>query len=316
MGAWGAGLYANDTTCDVKDIYMGYLMSQLSDEESHEKTMEKFREYLGTDEEPLFWYALADTQWRVGRLRPEVRAHAIEWLDRNGGLEFWEESASKGAGWKKTMAALRERLDSPMPARKTVRAPRPVDENPWQLNDVYAYQFHTEASKERGCYGKYMILQKIGEGRRLLADVCMRIQVLDKMFDELPSLDDIDGLRILPLDLPYRDNISKPMERYSTILPKDPIWMSVVIIAGNYRNYPRKYLTFLGNKPGPVNRSGYHDAGWNNVEDWLYKYYTLWQNKSYDTLEDGVFDYQQTEEDLELGERCTKEERERRRRGK
>lgn len=32
MGAWGSSLYANDTTCDVRDTYMNFLQEQLSDE--------------------------------------------------------------------------------------------------------------------------------------------------------------------------------------------------------------------------------------------------------------------------------------------
>ena len=58
MGAWGAGLYANDSTSDVRDTYMGLLRDQLSDEQAFEKTMEQNRDFLGTDEEPLLFFAL------------------------------------------------------------------------------------------------------------------------------------------------------------------------------------------------------------------------------------------------------------------
>lgn len=33
MGAQGSGLYANDTTCDVRDSYMQYLQNDFSNEE-------------------------------------------------------------------------------------------------------------------------------------------------------------------------------------------------------------------------------------------------------------------------------------------
>lgn len=31
MGAWSSTLYGNDTSCDVRDTYMGYLKEQMSD---------------------------------------------------------------------------------------------------------------------------------------------------------------------------------------------------------------------------------------------------------------------------------------------
>ena len=34
------------------------------------------------EEEPLFWFALADTQWNYGRLLPEVKEQALAWLDK------------------------------------------------------------------------------------------------------------------------------------------------------------------------------------------------------------------------------------------
>ena len=33
--------------------------------------------YKDDEEEPSFWFALADTQWKYGRLLPEVKEKAI-----------------------------------------------------------------------------------------------------------------------------------------------------------------------------------------------------------------------------------------------
>ena len=65
MGAWSSSLYGNDMTCDVRDAYMKFLKEQLSNEEVYEKTMETFNETIGGDEEPLLWFALTETQWKV-----------------------------------------------------------------------------------------------------------------------------------------------------------------------------------------------------------------------------------------------------------
>ena len=98
MGTWGSGLYSNDSTVDVKEIYMQFLQQQFSNEEAYEKTKQDCYEYFGTDIEPLFWYALADTQWELGRLLPEVKSKALEWIEKKGGIDVWE-SAGK-PHWK------------------------------------------------------------------------------------------------------------------------------------------------------------------------------------------------------------------------
>ena len=83
VGTWGVGLYENDSTCDVKDTYMGFLQDKLTNQEAYEQTIEMYQDFIGDeDEEHLLWFALADIQWNVGRLMPEVREKTIEWIER------------------------------------------------------------------------------------------------------------------------------------------------------------------------------------------------------------------------------------------
>ncbi|MEA4833167.1 MAG: hypothetical protein VB118_11205, partial [Oscillospiraceae bacterium] len=64
MGTWGAGLYANDSTCDVRDSYIKYLQDGLSNSEAYEKTLKDYEELIGDQDEPFLWFALAETQWK------------------------------------------------------------------------------------------------------------------------------------------------------------------------------------------------------------------------------------------------------------
>ena len=74
MGAWGTALYSNDTASDIRGDYVDLLRRGNSNEEALKKLMEKNRYCIGDEEEePLFWYALADTLWNYGRLTPEVK---------------------------------------------------------------------------------------------------------------------------------------------------------------------------------------------------------------------------------------------------
>jgi hypothetical protein len=101
VGTWGPGLYENDSTCDVRDSYMRFLREGLDDQDAHEKTLEEFREYIGDQDESLLWFALAETQWSVGRLTSEVKEKALDWIEKKGGLELWLEEEKKEESGKK-----------------------------------------------------------------------------------------------------------------------------------------------------------------------------------------------------------------------
>ena len=284
MGFWGSGLYANDTTNDVRDSYMECLMNEMSDQDAFDKIMEEYADYfMYEDEEPLVWYALAETQWKVGRLTPEVKEKALEWIRRKGGLEPWLDTPSKGKGWLKTLDKLYEKLNSPMPKRKTIRRPAPVDNNLWNINDIYAYQFHKQKAEEQGYAGKYMVLQKIGEGCPPREDgMFMRVQIFDKLFDHLPTLDELEGIRILPVVFPNRSTSDK-----------NPLEVSVYFGVYQKNYYPKKHLTFLGNRRIISNNMPCNaKMSWAHI-DWIpVIFYNKWQGIEYETIGDGIYHYQ------------------------
>ena len=182
MGIWGSGLYSNDIALDVRDTYKGLLSDQMSNEDAYKETIKQCREIIETEEAPLFWFALAETQWRVGRLCPDAKENALKWIEKNGGLEFWEDDPKGGVGWQGTLSKLKEKLESPMPKER--KFPK-LDQNPWNLYDVYAYQLHGEDMEKRGMAGKYMLLQKIGEdehghGKRIIKH--MQLHAIDHIF--------------------------------------------------------------------------------------------------------------------------------------
>jgi len=260
-------------------MYISYLEKQLTNQEAYDKLMEECGDYLEIPEdEPLFWYALADTQWKMGRLIPDVKAKAMEWIDKEGGLDLWAESKDKGAGWKKTLEKLRVKLESEQPKEKKIR--RPINQNLWNIGDVYAYQFHTEGSAKHGALGKYMIMQKIGEEPYSSDDdLIMRVHVFDGLFDEIPELGDAKGLRILPFDFPHSTR---------------ELCMNMWVGLHRRKEYPEGYLTYMGNMPMQTNNVRKHmlssDACWHNIEGWS-RYFPLWQGIEYETVEEGVFRY-------------------------
>ena len=96
MGAWGTSLYANDAASDIRNDYIDKLKCGKTNEEAIKELVEENNQIMGdTEEEPLFWFALADTQWEYGRLMPEVKEKALFYLAQGKELERWNESGGK-----------------------------------------------------------------------------------------------------------------------------------------------------------------------------------------------------------------------------
>ena len=82
MGAWGAGLYENDTALDVKDEFEKLFNDGKGVQEITDGLTAEFESIMDcADEAPLFWLALADTQWKFGVLLPTVKENALRWID-------------------------------------------------------------------------------------------------------------------------------------------------------------------------------------------------------------------------------------------
>mgnify|MGYP001052569988 FL=1 len=60
MGFWSTSLYGNDLTLDVRDKLDDLLKSGVSSQDVYQEMLKYFEEVLSTDEESLFWFALAD----------------------------------------------------------------------------------------------------------------------------------------------------------------------------------------------------------------------------------------------------------------
>ena len=98
MGFWGTSLYSNDTTCDVRDSYMNCLSQNMSDEDAFESVCSEYHELFGTDEEILFWFSVADTQWNVGRLDCFVKEKVLDIINNH---EWNRWCIENNVNWKK-----------------------------------------------------------------------------------------------------------------------------------------------------------------------------------------------------------------------
>ncbi|MGH0680048.1 MarR family transcriptional regulator [Bacillus luti] len=99
MGAWGTGLFDDDTTCDVKDQFIEYLEEGNSAEEATKLVLEEYEDEFDIGEElevmSLVYIGLAAIQLEKGCLQEEVRSNAITLIERGADLELWEEAGEE-----------------------------------------------------------------------------------------------------------------------------------------------------------------------------------------------------------------------------
>ena len=96
MGAWGTGLFDDDTTCDVKEQFIEYIEEGNSVEEATKHILEEYVDEFDIEEElevmSLVYIGLAAIQLEKGCLQEEVRSNAIALIERGADLELWEEA--------------------------------------------------------------------------------------------------------------------------------------------------------------------------------------------------------------------------------
>lgn len=165
MGTWGPKLYQDDIAEEIRDYYKDQLHRGKAGGEITQELI-KQNEYAisDTDDAPVFWFALADTQWNLGRLEDTVKENALNHISKGFDLRRWETEDPKGAKIRaKTIEELRQKLLSPQPAEKKISQYK-LYKCEWNIGDVFAYQLESDMAKERGLYGRHFLIQKVDEG--------------------------------------------------------------------------------------------------------------------------------------------------------
>lgn len=284
MGIWNTGLFSNDVACDIKDTYIYFLRQQYSDEDAYQKTYEEYKEIIGTENEPLFWYALADTQWDVGRLMTNVRDMALYFIGEKGGCSLWEDSPKHILKWEGTLQQIEEKINSPMPTEKKFAKPVEFKRNPWNVGDIFAYQFHTKLAKEHGLLGKFILFQKVGDVEYYKKTWYSVVQVFDKVFEALPNLDEVENIRVLPQVSP--PGVNGCPNNIGSYIPSFQWFLKATMLYEKEAHYPKKYFTFIGNKHTVESVCVGNDftdflLSKDGMEEWLIEFYLNWKNVEY-----------------------------------
>lgn len=135
MGAWGTGIFDNDTSCDIRDEFINYLEEDKTVEEATKLILNEYLDNDDLEEISLVYIGLASIQMEKNCLQEEVRKIAIEMIERGADLELWEESKAKDYEKRKQLLyeLKKELLNFKFKATKPTIKRRRI-----KLGDVYA----------------------------------------------------------------------------------------------------------------------------------------------------------------------------------
>jgi hypothetical protein len=189
MGTWGTALFADDTSSDVRDAYLRLVASGLTGPEATEQLRKEWKALLADEDEgPVFWLALAATQWQCGRLEARVKARALKIIANGSSLGRWSEQADAQAllRRKAVLEKLDARLRSPQPRPQTFRKPR-QQESSWFAGEVLAYRLRS---------GRIVLLHLVNPGRGSLGGKPPIFTVLDWIGKSPPDTAEIKQLSL------------------------------------------------------------------------------------------------------------------------
>jgi hypothetical protein len=159
MGVSSTAIFGDDTACDVRDAYRELVADGLSGPEATDRMLHEWRETIADEDDgPVFWLALAATQWACGRLESRVKAKAVKIIDNGSSLDRWSEDGESRMLKQRqaVLTKLRAQLQSAQPAVKKIRKP-PKDDCPWTVGEIFAYRLRSGHSVLLHVVGTYSV---------------------------------------------------------------------------------------------------------------------------------------------------------------
>jgi hypothetical protein len=247
MGVSSTAIFGDDTACDVREEYRELVANGLSGPEATNRLLHEWKDIIDDEDDgPVFWLALAATQWACGRLEERVKANAVEIIDNGSSLSLWSEGANSKM-LKQRQAALeklRAQLHSPQPAVKRIRKP-PKIECLWKVGEVLAYRLRS---------GKSVLLHVVAEFGPSPVFV-----ILDWVGKEVPSA---ERIKVLPLRMCH----GAPVPFLFTVMHR------------NKKDYPAERIINLAIRRKPYQRritGGYLGSFWKDLDAGLKSWFGL-----------------------------------------
>jgi hypothetical protein len=219
MGAWGTAIFSDDTAADVRGDFRDLVGDGLSGPEATDRLLNEWRETLNDpDDGPVFWLAIAETQWKCGRLEPRVQEKALGVITSGSDLRKWAGNPKQHKKRQAVLAKLEEQLRSPQPA--PTRIPKRFrDTCVWEVGEVIGYRLRS---------GKWALFRVISyhSDKGGTAPIC---ELLDWVGDEIPPHDELAKLPVRRTGPNTLDRMPNEVTRFDLLrtsereLPKDRV---------------------------------------------------------------------------------------------
>ena len=216
MSAWGTAIFSDDLAMDIRRDYGILLATGKENSEAEDMLIKYYSSILnshGPDEE-VFWYALALSEWKKGRLSDFVKEKALRALDAGKDLERWNVAGNE-KNYEKRKQVLKEFRNvilQPMPALKKIKKPT-VHHCPWKEGDLLAYRIVSNKRnlENHPCFMKYVLLRVVRVEKHPVTkiydsgyyDETMLVALYNWMGSAMPSSEIVNELNYTPvMDIP------------------------------------------------------------------------------------------------------------------
>jgi hypothetical protein len=163
MGTTSADFHDSDIACLIRLEYPEHLRAGMSARQATKAILAAWAEELAdeTQDGVVVWLALAQIQWKYGRLEQRVKTKALQCIQRGGDVESFPPNLQKRR--TKVLEKIRVQLESPPPPEKPVRIKKPVqsirghDQDLWKVGQVVAV---VEALQQLGGRGSMLDISR------------------------------------------------------------------------------------------------------------------------------------------------------------
>lgn len=228
MGAWGTAIFSDDLAQDVRREYEVLLSSGKDNHEAEEMLINYYSNILNCDDSDadVFWFALALSEWKKGRLSFRAKEKALSALKQGRDLDRWSTEGNRKnfEKRKQVLEKFREIILSPPPPIKKIRKPT-VYHCPWKEGSLLAYRIISNETllENHPCFMKYVLLRVVKIKRNPLSklfdtgyyDEMMLVGLYNWIGCEIPNLEFIQKLRYIPIHINGHQEIADTLNCFS-----------------------------------------------------------------------------------------------------
>ena len=152
MGAWGTGIFADDNALDLRDDYRKLISDGVTGPQATDRLIAQWAPQRDPDLAPVFWLALALTQWSCGRLEARVKEEALRVITDGSAIRPWAGGPDERKR-REVLEAAKQKLGSPQPAERKIKK-QILATCDWERGELIGYRLVT---------GDYVVLRMLDQ---------------------------------------------------------------------------------------------------------------------------------------------------------